>query len=123
MKLELKQHFQIESARSLPKLPHSHPCAHVHGHSFKIIITLLGDINPNLGWVRDYHEVTAHMAPLLKQLDHQLLNNVPGLENPTSEHLAIWIYERASKIIPELIQVTIQETPTTECSFPALYKN
>lgn len=118
MKLELKQQFQIESARSLPMLPATHPCSQIHGHSFKIILTLVGEVDPKIGWVRDYHEITSRMAPLLKQLDHQLLNNIPGLENPTSEHLAIWIYEHAHKVLPELVQVSIQETSSTECSYP-----
>lgn len=118
MKFELKQHFQIESARFLPHLPASHPCSHVHGHSFKIILTLVGELDPSIGWVRDYHEISEVMKPLLSLLDHKLLNDIEGLKNPTSELLAVWIYERAKKALPELSRVSIQETPTTECSYP-----
>ena len=119
MKFELKQHFQIESARFLPHLPESHPCSRMHGHSFKIILTLVGDLDAKLGWMIDYNEIQAKMKPLLEQLDHRVLNEVAGLENPTSELLAVWIYERALKALPTLKKVTVLETPFTECSYPA----
>lgn len=118
MKYELKQHFQIESARFLPRLPAGHPCARMHGHSFKIILTLQGDLDPALGWVMDYHEIHRVMQPLLAELDHRVLNEVPGLENPSSELLAKWIYDRARAQIPLLTRVTVMETPATECSYP-----
>jgi len=119
MKYELKQHFQIESARFLPHLPEGHPCARMHGHSFKIVLRLQGPLIDRIGWVQDYHEIAAVMQPLLQQLDHRVLNEVVGLENPTSELLAKWIYERAQKNLPLLKSVSIMETPTTECSYPA----
>lgn len=118
MKLELKSHFQIESARFLPKLPKTHPCANMHGHSFKIILTLVGNVNPAIGWVIDYNDINAAVKPILSEIDHKVLNEVPGLENPTSELLAVWLYERIQKVLPELCQVTVAETPATECSYP-----
>ncbi len=118
MKLELKSHFQIESARFLPLLPKTHPCAHMHGHSFKIILTLVGDIDPKIGWVIDYNDIDAAVKPILNLIDHKILNEVPGLENPTSEFLAIWFYEKAKPLLPQLTKVTIAETPSTECSYP-----
>lgn len=118
MKFELKQHFQIESARFLPHLPKEHPCSRMHGHSFKIILTLVGDLDPKIGWVIDYNDIQAAMKPLLEQIDHRVLNDVEGLENPTSELLAVWLYERARKVLPQLTKVTIAETPLTECSYP-----
>lgn len=118
MKFELKSQFQIESARFLPKLPSSHPCSKMHGHSFVLIFTFHGPLNPEIGWVRDYHEITTSLKPMFEQLDHKILNEVPGLSNPTSEMLAVWLFERAQKILPELVRVTVKETPTTECTFP-----
>lgn len=115
---ELKSHFQIESARFLPSLPSGHPCARMHGHSFKIVLTLRGPLQPEVGWVQDYHEITQVMKPLLAQLDHNVLNEVKGLENPTSELLAVWIYDRAKEKLPLLKSVSIMETPTTECTYP-----
>lgn len=120
MKFELKQHFQIESARFLPHLPASHPCARMHGHSFKIILSLVGDLNPHLGWVIDYNEIQSKMRPLLEQIDHRVLNEVEGLENPTSEILAKWIYDKAKVTIPMLQKVTVAETPSTECTYPVI---
>ncbi len=119
MNFELKQHFQIESARFLPKLPPDHPCSRLHGHSFKIILTLVGPLLPELDWVMDYHQISVVMKPLLTQLDHRTLNEVAGLENPTSEKLAQWIFEKAKIQIPILKSVTIMETTNTECRYPA----
>lgn len=117
MQMELKQHFQIESARFLPNLPKDHPCSRLHGHSFKIILTLKGEVDVKWGWVMDYHEITKVMDPILKELDHRLLNEVHGLENPTSELLAKWIFDRVIKEIKILTEVNISETPNTECIF------
>ena len=120
MKFELKQHFQIESARFLPHLPTSHPCSRMHGHSFKIILTLVGDLDPAIGWVVDYNDISDRMKPLLQMLDHRVLNEVEGLENPTSELLAKWIFDRGLKVLPQLKLVTVAETPLTECTYPVL---
>ncbi len=120
MNYELKQHFQIESARFLPNLPKDHPCSRLHGHSFKIILILVGPLDRQLGWVMDYHEITKVMAPLLLQLDHRTLNDVEGLQNPTSELLAQWVYEKVLIHIPILKSVTIMETSLTECRYPAI---
>ena len=118
MKFELKQQFQIDSARQLRGLPEGHPCARMHGHTFKIILTLVGELDSQIGWVRDYHQISELMKPLLSQLDHNTLNNIEDLENPTSEHLCHWIYTRSKVFLPELKRVTVSETPTTECSYP-----
>ncbi len=117
MNFELKQHFQIESARFLPNLEKTHPCANMHGHSFKIILSIVGPLDPKIGWVMDYHEITKVMTPILALLDHKVLNTVPGLENPTSEMLAKWLYEKAKLQIPQLKSVNISETPNTECVY------
>lgn len=115
---QIKNHFQIESARFLPYLPKDHPCSRLHGHSFKIILTLQGPLDSQIGWVQDYHQIHLIMKPILDQLDHRVLNDVPGLENPTSEILARWLYQQALKSLPLLKTVTVMETPTTECSYP-----
>lgn len=119
MNFELKQTFYIESARRLPNLPPEHPCHHIHGHSFKIVLTLIGPLDKKVGWVQDYHEITQVMKPLLTKLDHKLLNEISGLENPTSELLAKWIFEAAQVSLPFLKRVSISETQNSECSYPA----
>jgi 6-pyruvoyltetrahydropterin/6-carboxytetrahydropterin synthase len=118
MKFELKQQFQIEAARFLPRLPTNHPCSRMHGHSFVILLTLQGNLDPEVGWVRDYHEISQTMSPLLKMMDHKVLNEVPGLENPTSENLCRFIYEHMKPQITELKSVTVKETSLTECTYP-----
>jgi 6-pyruvoyltetrahydropterin/6-carboxytetrahydropterin synthase len=119
MKFELKQHFQIESARFLPHLEKTHPCSRMHGHSFKIVLTLVDEADAKLGWVIDYNEIQAKMKPILDRIDHRVLNEVPGLENPTSELLTKWVFDQARAVLPALTRVTIAETPATECSYPA----
>jgi 6-pyruvoyltetrahydropterin/6-carboxytetrahydropterin synthase len=118
MNFELKQQFRIESARFLPNLPPNHPCRRTHGHSFLISLRLVGPLDAKIGWVMDYHEIESLMKPILAKIDHQLLNEVPGLTNPTSENLCKWVYDQAKAIFPHLVQVSISETPTTECSYP-----
>lgn len=120
MKFELKTQFRIESARFLPHLPKDHPCAKIHGHSFLILFKLIGVRQEPVGWVRDYHEIDLLAKKHLSVLDHALLNEISGLENPTSENLSVWIYDKMKPHLPELRQVTVCETPTTECSYPAI---
>jgi 6-pyruvoyltetrahydropterin/6-carboxytetrahydropterin synthase len=119
MNFELRQEFRLESARYLPYLPKSHPCSQTHGHSFRITLVLQGQLNESIGWVRDYHEIQILWDKEIKtQLDHKLLNEVPGLNNPTSELISKWIYEKLRNLIPELKQVVVSETPNTECRYP-----
>lgn len=120
MKVELRQHFQIESARFLPNLPESHPCKRLHGHSFRITLRLQGSLDAKIGWLKDYHEIKKIVAPILAELDHRVLNEVPGLENPTSEKIAIYLFNKLNPLIEELVQIQISETMDTECSYPII---
>lgn len=118
MILELRQTFHIESARYLPNLPPGHPCSQMHGHSFKITLIWRAPKDPHVGWVHDYHMISEKMQPLLKTLDHKILNEVPGLENPTSENLCIYLFEKIQTWLPEIYQVIVSETHNTECRYP-----
>ncbi|HPI41864.1 MAG TPA: 6-carboxytetrahydropterin synthase QueD [Pseudobdellovibrionaceae bacterium] len=118
MKYGIKHNFRIESARFLPRLPKEHPCSRTHGHSFEIIIELCGELNEELGWLIDYNDIKNNVQPVLQQLDHRLLNEVPGLENPTSELLAQWIFNKVVLSLPDLYTVRVKETPDTECMYP-----
>jgi 6-pyruvoyltetrahydropterin/6-carboxytetrahydropterin synthase len=117
MDVILTRSFRIESARSLPRLPPTHPCARVHGHSFLIELELAGPIDPELGWLIDYNDIAAAFEPLRLALDHRLLNEVEGLENPTSELIARWIFDRLSPSLNALTAVTIMETPETRAIY------
>jgi 6-pyruvoyltetrahydropterin/6-carboxytetrahydropterin synthase len=86
----------------------------VHGHTYRIVLGLEGELDPRLGWVEDYHVVARAFAPVREDLDHRCLNEIPGLENPTAEILAAWLYERLHAALPRLTDVTVCETPSTE---------
>jgi 6-pyruvoyltetrahydropterin/6-carboxytetrahydropterin synthase len=117
MKMELRKTFQFEAAHRLPHLPETHKCHRLHGHSFKAEVVVAGQCDPNLAWVMDYADITAAFKPLWEQLDHRYLNDVSGLENPTSEHIAVWIWQRLKPALPGLIEVTVAETCTARCVY------
>lgn len=120
MKVELRQQFRIESARFLPHLPEGHPCRNMHGHGFVIRLRLVGETDPARGWLRDYHEIHRVVRPLLDDLDHKVLNEIRGLENPTSENLAHFLYQKLKVLLPELVQISVSETPDTEALYPVI---
>jgi 6-pyruvoyltetrahydropterin/6-carboxytetrahydropterin synthase len=108
--------FHIEAAHRLPNVPEGHKCARLHGHSFQIEIHVAGEPDPKLGWVMDFADVKSAFAPLHHQLDHHYLNDIEGLENPTSEMLARWIFQRLSQALPGLDKVVVRETCTSGAS-------
>ncbi|MEO7148634.1 MAG: 6-carboxytetrahydropterin synthase QueD [Rhodanobacteraceae bacterium] len=109
--------FSIEAAHRLPNLPAGHKCARLHGHSFRIEIHLCGELDPTLGWVMDFADVKAAFAPIHDALDHRYLNDVQGLQNPTSEHLAAWIWDHLQPSLPLLHEVVVHETCTAGARF------
>lgn len=118
MKVELRKTFQFEAAHLLPHLPETHKCRRLHGHSFQVEIVVAGECDPKLGWLIDYAEISAAFRPLFQQLDHYYLNEIPGLENPTSEIIAIWIWEKLKPTLPLLSEVVVAET----CTARAVYR-
>jgi 6-pyruvoyltetrahydropterin/6-carboxytetrahydropterin synthase len=115
--MQLFKVFQIEAAHRLPHVPAGHKCARVHGHSFRIEIHVEGSIDPHLGWVMDYAEIKSAFAPLFDALDHRYLNDIEGLDNPTSELLAQWIWRRLKPTLPALSEVVVHETCTSGCRY------
>ncbi len=111
--MEIFKVFTLESAHRLPHVPAGHKCARVHGHSFRVEIHVRGPVDGQLGWVMDFADVKAAFDPLYRQLDHHYLNDVPGLENPTSEHLAKWIWQQLKPTLPQLSAVVVHETCTS----------
>jgi len=83
----------------------------MHGHSYRVELRLEGPVDPDSGFVVDFFDVEAVFAPILARLDHYCLNEIEGLENPTAEHIAIWIWERVRPTLPPLAAVTVYETP------------
>ena len=100
--------FQIEAAHRLPNVPEGHKCARLHGHSFRIEIHITGPVGQDSGWVMDFADLRRAFQPLFDQLDHHCLNDIEGLENPTSENLARWIWDRLLPSLPELSKVVVQ---------------
>jgi 6-pyruvoyltetrahydropterin/6-carboxytetrahydropterin synthase len=109
--------FQIEAAHRLPNVPEGHKCARLHGHSFRVEVHVSGELDPALGWVMDFADVKSAFAPIFAQIDHRYLNDVPGLENPTSERLAIWIWNRLKPTLPALSKIVVHETCTSGCVY------
>ena len=117
MQHELRKTFQFEAAHLLPRLPESHKCRRLHGHSFQVEVVVAGPCDSELGWVMDYAEIREAFHPIWKQLDHHYLNEIEGLENPTSENVASWIWERLKPALPLLKEVVVAETCTASCTF------
>ena len=115
--MEIFKEFTFESAHRLPHVPAGHKCGSLHGHSFKVALHLTGPLDPHTGWIRDFSEIKAIFKPLYEQLDHNYLNDIPGLENPTSEVIAKWIWEQVKPLLPELSKVRIHETCTSGCEY------
>lgn len=115
--MEIFKEFSIEAAHRLPNLPVDHKCRRLHGHSFRIGVYVRGDLDPVTGWVMDFADVSRAFGPVFDQLDHRYLNDIEGLENPTSEVLARWIWQRLRPALPELSKVQVRETCTAGCVY------
>ena len=115
--MEIFKEFTFEAAHRLPNVAPDHRCARLHGHSFHVAVHITGPVDVDGGWVRDFADISCAMAPLLRVLDHNYLNEIDGLDNPTSEVLARWIWERLTVPLPELSEVVVQETCSTGCIY------
>lgn len=115
--MEIFKVFSLEAAHRLPNVPAGHKCARMHGHSFRVEVHVLGPVGADTGWVIDFAEVKAAFQPIHDQLDHNCLNEVKGLENPTSENLARWIWSRLKAELPLLSKVVVCETCTSGCVY------
>ncbi len=117
MKVRLTKDFHFESAQRLPKLPEGHPCRELHGHSFKVEVSIEGEVDPGTGWIYDHARISEAMGPIIEELDHSYLNDVPGLENPTIENMAAWLWKRLAPILPGLAEIVLHETPKARVSY------
>lgn len=115
--MELRKTFQFEAAHLLPRLPESHKCRRLHGHSFKVEIAVTGECDPQLGWVMDYADISKAFKATWEKLDHRYLNEIPGLENPTSENIAVWIWNELKPKLSLLSEVVVAETCTARCVY------
>lgn len=109
--------LSLEAAHRLPHVPDGHKCARLHGHSFRVRVHVAGEPDPTLGWVMDFADLRAACEPVRAALDHHYLNDIDGLDNPTSEVLARWIWDRLVASLPGLAAVDVQETCTSGCTY------
>lgn len=114
---ELAREFSFESAHFLPNVPNGHKCGRMHGHSYTVEVQVRGVVDEISGFVQDFGDISTAFAPIEKQLDHRLLNEVDGLENPTSEHLARWMWDRLVGDLPLLHAIVVSETPRSRCTY------
>ena len=115
--MRLYKDFSFEAAHRLPNVPAGHKCARLHGHSFLVRVTVDGPVGEHTGWVMDFADLKVAFAPLHDRLDHRYLNEIAGLENPTSEVLARWIWRELRPTLPALTEIEVRETCTTGCIY------
>jgi 6-pyruvoyltetrahydropterin/6-carboxytetrahydropterin synthase len=115
--MDLRKTFQIEAAHRLPNVPTGHKCARLHGHSWSIEVAIEGPVGDDTGWVMDYADLKAAFQPIHDRIDHNYLNEIPGLENPTSERLAVWLWNELKPRLPLLSELVIAETCTSRCVY------
>lgn len=113
--MEIFKEFTIDCAHSLPYVPEGHKCKNVHGHTYKIRVVIEGELHPIYGWVMDFTDIKDAFHPIKEALDHQYINDVKGLENPTAENLAIWIWNQLG--LKGLKEVWVCETPSSGCVY------
>jgi 6-pyruvoyltetrahydropterin/6-carboxytetrahydropterin synthase len=117
MMVRLSKTFRFEAAHDLPTFPLDHKCRRLHGHSFRFDVIVEGEVDPAKGYLVDYGDIKAAANPLVKRLDHYYLNDIEGLENPTSEVLARWIYDRLKPALPQLSSIIVHETCSSSCTY------
>lgn len=117
MQTEIYKEFMFEAAHKLPHVPKGHKCGRLHGHSFLVRLYLCGKVDPHTGWIMDFSDVKTIFQPIYDQLDHHYLNDIEGLENPTSEVIAAWIWGKVKPLLPLLAKVEIKETCTAGCIY------
>ena len=117
MEVELVKTFRFEAAHSLPNVPKGHKCARLHGHSFRVDVHVTGPCDTRTGWLMDFGDIRKAAQPVLDELDHRCLNEIPGLANSTSERLAQYLWDRLTAAIPGLSGITVWESDTSRCAF------
>ncbi len=120
MVCRLTKEFFFEAAHTLPHVGADHPCHRMHGHSYRIEISVEGEVDPKMGWVYDHSEISEALKPIIDSLDHRYLNEIPGLENPTAENICGWMWAKVAPLCPGLSEIVVQETPRARCTFRGL---
>ncbi|AKJ64355.1 6-carboxytetrahydropterin synthase QueD [Kiritimatiella glycovorans] len=114
---ELYCTFRFSAAHRLPSSGEEHKCRATHGHTFELVVTVAGEPDAEKGWVLDFADLRAAVDPVVAELDHKTLNDIPGLENPTSEHLCRWFWGRLIDALPGLAEIEVKESPECGCRY------
>ena len=109
--------FTFEAAHRLPHVPEGHKCARLHGHSFRVEVHVSGEVDGQTGWVMDFADIKAAFDPVRERLDHRYLNEIEGLENPTSENVARYIWRALAPRLSGLSKLVVHETSTAGCLY------
>lgn len=109
--------FSFDSAHFLPAVPKGHKCGNMHGHTYSLTVFIEGMPEQKSGWIIDYGDLKKVIKPIIDQLDHHLLNEILGLENPTSENLSIWLWNKIKPLLPNLIKIELKETPSSGVTY------
>lgn len=111
--MKIFKEFSFDAAHYLPNVPEGHKCKNMHGHTYHLKVFIEGELDKKLGWVIDFKELKQHINPIIDRMDHHTLNDIPGLENPTCEMIAVWLWEQIKPNIPMLCRIELKETPTS----------
>ena len=111
--MQIFKSFTFDSAHFLPNVPDGHKCKNIHGHTYRLTVYFEGPLHKDLKWVEDFADIKKVVKPIVDQLDHQLMNDIEGLENPTCEVIAIWLWGKIKEALPSLARVELNETPTS----------
>ena len=111
--MEIYKEFSFDSAHFLPHVPEGHKCRNMHGHTYRLKVFIEGQPDPKLGWIMDFKELKDALSGVIEQLDHRLINDIPGLENPTAENITIWIWNQIKPMLTNLSRIELYDTPTT----------
>jgi 6-pyruvoyltetrahydropterin/6-carboxytetrahydropterin synthase len=116
-KMRIYKEFKFDAAHRLTKVDEGHKCGNLHGHTFVVIIHLEGEVDANRGWILDFNVLRDAVEPVINRLDHAVLNDIEGLDNPTSENLSVWFWSQLKPLLPQLALVEIKENPTSGCVY------
>ena len=109
----LFKEFTFDAAHFLPNVPDGHKCKEMHGHTYRLRVWLNGKLDAKLGWVIDFADLKKAVKPMLDKVDHKCLNNIEGLNNPTCELIAVWIWDQLKPLLPQMQKIELHETPTS----------
>jgi len=112
--MTISRTYRFEAAHVLPSVPRNHKCGRMHGHNWRVTVVISGRVDPDRGWLIDFGKIDdVWTGQIHREVDHRLLNEILGLENPTSENVAVWIYRRIDAAFGSM--VPSGEWPVSAC--------